>query len=370
VETNEHPQVRLSVESILRHQSENGAIVASTDFSQYGYCWLRDGSFCALALDLAGEHAASARYHSWVNNTIEGIAGLIDSAIEKQLSGENLGRAAMPPTRFALDGSMVKDDWPNFQIDGYGTWLWSLGKHLNASGTDTVPAELIASVQRVSRYLAAFALTPCYDVWEEFGTAVSTSTLACVYGGLAAAARLLDDDVLAQCAETVKSRVLEQAASGDYIVKSNVNDDVDASLLWLATPFQLVTPTDPKFLRTVSAIEDRLNLEGGVRRYRADVYFGSGAWPVLTASLGLHYLDVGDVAGANRCLEWIEQRFNDEGQLGEQYFGELRDPEHYREWLERWGPSAIDLSWSHAMYVILALALEEVAAQESLKSDA
>ena len=59
----------------------------------------------------------------------------------------------MPPARFALDGSTVADDWPNFQIDGYGTWLWALGQHLLSTGQDAVP-ELISSLGRASRPLS------------------------------------------------------------------------------------------------------------------------------------------------------------------------------------------------------------------------
>jgi GH15 family glucan-1,4-alpha-glucosidase len=111
-------------------------------------------------------------------------------------------------------------------------------------------------------------------------------------------------------------------------------------------------------LKTVAAIEDRLTLEGGIRRYPTDIYFGSGAWPVLTASLGWHYLALGDVDGAERCRDWIADHFKVDGQLGEQFGGEHRDPVHYHEWLERWGPPAQDLTWSHAMYVVLCVALE------------
>ncbi len=124
-----------SVSSILRNQQANGAIVASPDFAEYHYCWLRDGSFIAYALDQVGQHDASARYHSWVNQAIEGISELIDRAIEWHQQERPLHPDHMPPARFALDGSnVVDDDWPNFQIDGYGTWLWSLGQHLLSTG--------------------------------------------------------------------------------------------------------------------------------------------------------------------------------------------------------------------------------------------
>ncbi|HEV3186850.1 MAG TPA: hypothetical protein VGZ04_02265, partial [Acidimicrobiales bacterium] len=91
-------------------------------------------------------------------------------------------------------------------------------------------------------------------------------------------------------------------------------------------------------------------------------YFGSGAWPVLTGSLGWHYLASGDVEGAERCLTWIAAHFSDEGHLGEQFGGDRRDEENYQMWVRRWGLPAQDLTWSHAMYVVLTLALRRFVA--------
>ena len=352
--------VRNSVDSILRLQNLNGAFIASPDFAEYHYCWLRDGSFSAYALDRAGEFDASRRFHTWVNGAVEGIKDIIDGVIDRHDRGERLDPSHMPPARFALDGSTVTDDWPNFQIDGYGTWLWSLGQHLLINGQDDVPPEFSASVKRVGRYLASFALSPCYDVWEESGSALHTSTLACVYGGLTTAARLLNNVELFEQALAVKERVKLSATQLGKYAKSNENADVDASTLWLSTPFRVVEPTDQSFTRTVDSIVEQLSLAGGIRRYPTDVFFGSGAWPVLTASLGWHYLTVGDLEGARRCQAWISERFDEDGRLGEQFGGELRDAPHYREWVKRWGPPAQDLTWSHAMYVVLSFALEEL----------
>jgi GH15 family glucan-1,4-alpha-glucosidase len=348
-----------SVSAILRNQSENGAFVASPDFDQYHFCWLRDGSFSAFALDRAGEHDASSRYHSWVNDAIGGISGIIDDVIEQMIRGEALDPSIMPPARFGLDGTAVIDDWPNFQIDGYGTWLWSLGEHLRQTGKDAVPRELRSSVARAARYLATFALSPCYDVWEESGSAVHTSTLASVYGGLVTAARLLDDAALQSSADAVRERLDRDAQQHGLYVKSSENDGVDGSELWLLTPFGVVEPDDVNFMRTIAAIEDRLTLNGGVRRYASDVYFGSGAWPVLTASLGWHYVTMGNLEGAKGCLDWVASHFDADGHLGEQFGGELRDPLHYDEWVERWGPPAKDLTWSHAMFVVLMMSIDD-----------
>jgi GH15 family glucan-1,4-alpha-glucosidase len=356
--TDPEATMRSSVASILRNQGENGAFVASPDFEEYHYCWLRDSSFIAFALDQVGEHDASARYHAWANQAIDGIADLIDRAIDWHLQGKPLHPDHMPPARFALDGSNVGDDWPNFQIDGYGTWLWAFGQHLNSTGQTVVPELFRPSVERVGRYLDAFALTPCFDVWEESGTALHTSTLACVYGGLTAAARLLEDQDLFLRAESVQAQVLASAPVLGRYVKSTESNDVDASLLWLSTPFGVVAAEDPRFAETVRLIEERLDLEGGLRRYPTDTYFGSGAWPVLTASLGWHYATVGNLELAQRARKWVAAHFDGEGCLAEQFGGERRDPVHYREWVERWGLPAKDLTWSHAMYLVLCVALD------------
>jgi GH15 family glucan-1,4-alpha-glucosidase len=349
--------LRASVERILEHQEPNGALIASRDFLTYNYCWLRDGSFIAYALDRAGEHEASHRFHRWVAQAIAGIAGVIDDAVARLEQGENLALDRMPPARFALDGSVVADDWPNFQIDGYGTWLWALEHHLQAAGTATLEDEFLESATRVARYVGALALTNCFDVWEENGSARHVSTLACVYGGLASAARMLGMTELLERADAVQLAAREGTTRLGRFVKSNESDAVDASLLWLATPFGLVEPTDPCFLETVRTIESQLTFEGGLRRYPTDTYYGSGSWPVLTASLGWHYAVLGEDEAARRCHRWVVDHFDDGGRLAEQFGGERRDPGHYQQWVDEWGLPAADLTWSHAMHVVLCTEL-------------
>jgi GH15 family glucan-1,4-alpha-glucosidase len=349
--------VRRSIDAILQHQSPNGAIVASPDFAEYHFCWLRDGSFSSLALDIAGEYAASERYHHWVNRAVAEIAEDIDKVTAARRQGGDLDLHDMPPARFSLAGTTVIDDWPNFQIDGYGTWLWSLGRHLELAGHSDLPDEFAKSVESVARYLDTFSLAPCFDVWEENGDAVHTSTLACVFGGLSAAAALLHDQRYLDAASKVRAHLLEGAEREGFFVKSSANSNVDASSLWLAWPFGVVDVDNEQFANTIALIEERLAFHGGIRRYPTDTYFGSGAWPVLTGSLGLHYVNFGDLDAAQRCRDWIAAHFDDHGLLGEQYGGDERDPQHFREWVALWGLPAQDLTWSHAMYVILCDAI-------------
>jgi NHL repeat/Glycosyl hydrolases family 15 len=44
-----------SILIILQNQSPSGAYIASPNFPTYAYCWLRDGSFIAHAMDRTGQ---------------------------------------------------------------------------------------------------------------------------------------------------------------------------------------------------------------------------------------------------------------------------------------------------------------------------
>lgn len=353
-------QVWASVASMLASQDEGGAFVASPDFAQYRYCWLRDASFVAYALDRVGKHEPAAHFHRWVDRTIgsAGIGPLIEKAIDKGHADTPRAPGELPPARFSLDGRLVNDDWPSFQIDGYGTWLWSLETHLAASGDDSLLSELLPTVERVARYLSTFAFEPCFDVWEENPGQVHTSTLASVYAGLLAASSLLGDPSFWKRAQVVRDSMNDRARQLGRFVKSSGQEAVDGSLLWLGPAFHVVDADDAHLGITVQEIEETLSYEGGLRRYAADTYFGGGAWPLLTCSLGWYYAWVGRLDDAERCLAWAWARVDEHGRLAEQFGGELRDPTHYREWVERWGNPARDLLWSHAMCVLLATEIE------------
>jgi GH15 family glucan-1,4-alpha-glucosidase len=349
--------VRAAVSAMLACQQRSGALVASPDFEQYHYCWLRDSSFAAYALDRCGEHDASARYHDWASEAIAGIGRQIDMAVERRREGETIAAHLLPPTRFNLDGSVAADDWPNFQVDGYGTWLWALREHLTGVGRESLPERWRDSARLAAGYLAAFALDACYDVWEENAEGVHSSTLACVYGGLFAAAALLDDPGLRDRAREVQSHVRMTAGAAGRLQKSTLSAEVDASMIWLATPFALVDDRDPLFEAALREITDQLTFEGGIRRFPSDTFFGGGSWPVLTAWLGWQHAVTGDLPAARQCLDWVADHIDAQGRLGEQFGGERRLPEKYREWIDRWGHPARDLLWSHAMHAVLSLEL-------------
>jgi GH15 family glucan-1,4-alpha-glucosidase len=165
---------------------------------------------------------------------------------------------------------------------------------------------------------------------------------------------MLGDESYGELASQVRQSLLDVAHEHGYFHKSDHSDQVDGSLLWLCEPFHVVAADDANFVETVRKINSDLELDGGIRRYPDDVYYGSGAWPVLTASLGWVNVAAGDDVSAGQHLSWVSSHIDGQGRLAEQYGGEQRDPENYQEWARRWGPPAADLVWSHAMYVVLA----------------
>jgi GH15 family glucan-1,4-alpha-glucosidase len=342
-----------SIRAMLEHQVGSGAFIAAKGFPPYHYSWLRDGSFVAFALDLAGEREAAERFHRWVATAIAAIAPTVREATERRLAGQGNEPSEMPPARFALDGSVTSDDWPNFQIDGYGTWLWSLSHHVGCWDAGDLASELEESVELSVRYLEAVGQDPCFDCWEESGTDVHTSTLACVYGGLSAGAALTGSTRASRKAEEVADHIALSTTGGGTFAKSSAHRGVDASLLWLAVPFGAVEVDDPVMAVTASVIEESLVMDGGIRRYKEDTYYGGGAWPLLTAWLGWYRASQGDLDAARRCASVVERRYDSAGRLPEQFGGETRDSTNYLLWVGRWGKPAADLTWSHAMYFVL-----------------
>ena len=100
------PLVRHSIDVLKRGQSPNGALVASPSFPTYRYAWLRDGAFCARALDVVGETASAAAFHAWAARSVELHRPMIDSAIDRVGRDETPPPEEMPPARYTLEGRL------------------------------------------------------------------------------------------------------------------------------------------------------------------------------------------------------------------------------------------------------------------------
>jgi GH15 family glucan-1,4-alpha-glucosidase len=351
-----------SIEIILKNQSASGGYIASPNFPTYHYCWFRDGSFIAYAMDLAGQHNSAYRFHQWVAGRVNERKELVRAGLAKAHSGEKLSESEILHTRYRLDGTDGKPgDWPNFQLDGFGTWLWALNEHQSQTPDTRLSPMVLDAADLVADYLCGLWQLPCYDCWEEFPDHVHPHTLAAIYGGLQAHTQLTGIDH-AWVTENIRSQLLAGAEEYGHFIKFPGSRAVDASLLGLSIPYRVVAPDDPIMLRTVEQMESTILRGGGLHRYAEDSYYGGGEWILLTAWLGWYYsklvverpdLNSSLLPKIQTCIEWNEAQAGNQQYFPEQVPENLNVPAYYSTWVDRWGEIASPLLWSHANYIIL-----------------
>lgn len=354
----------ISIDLIRAHQHAGGAYVASPNFDTYAYSWLRDGSFIAHAMDRVGQNASAAAFHRWVGTVLQNYDQKLALLTARALAGETIGLDEQMHTRFTVDGRESAAEWTNFQLDGYGTWLWALSDHLQRCGDAELYAQLRPQILRLLSYLHAFWPTPCYDFWEEFGDKIHTATLAALYGGLRAIAEYDPSLPVGDTPEAIRRFVLEQCVVDGHLAKFVGSALVDASLIGAAVPYGLMPTDDPIMRATIAKIERDLH-HGGVRRYVDDTYYGGGEWLLLAAWLGWYYTEDQQPERAQALLDWVAAQATAEGFLPEQICTNCLSPADYQPWVERWGAVATPLLWSHAMYLILHDALTPANTEET-----
>ena len=62
--------VAVSLDVIAAGQYQSGGYVAAPCYPTYAYAWLRDGSFCAYAMDLHERRESASAFHRFVSNTV------------------------------------------------------------------------------------------------------------------------------------------------------------------------------------------------------------------------------------------------------------------------------------------------------------
>lgn len=346
-----------SLDVIVGHQQPSGAYPASPTFSAYrGFCWFRDGSFIADGASAAGAAASADSFFDWCAGTLAQHAGTVAAVVAGARDGHPVPDDQMLPARFGFDGSIADDDWWDFQLDGYGTWLWAVVEHARRHGRDL--GRWAGAIDLSVDYLVASWRRPCFDWWEEHSEQVHVSTLGCIGAGLEAVltAGALDGDRARraqQAAAQIRALVAERGTVDGHLTKWFGRTDPDASLCALVGPMRWLDPTDPVAAGTVRAVRTSLAVDGGVHRFGDDVFYGGGQWPLLSCLLGEGLLATGDAPGARAELDWAASTATADGLLPEQVADHLLAPAHRAEWVERWGEVATPLLWSHGQYLRL-----------------
>ena len=341
-----------SIRVICDNQAPSGAYIASPAFPVYRYCWLRDGAFIAYSMDLAGCHESARRFHKWVSRVIINHKEKAQRGIIKVSQGKSLQEGDYLHARYTIEGEEAEEKWGNFQLDGLGSWLWSLAQHIDLTGK--MNQQWKEAEELAVKYLTTLWQQPCYDCWEEYGSKIHISTLAAVYGGIKAITRIYPGRGVTKVCQKIHQFILKNGVKGSYLTKYMGSRDVDSSLLSISTPYRLLRPEDKLMRATVVKIEKNLRSKGGgLHRYLKDTYYGGGQWTLLTAWLGWYYAELGDFKEARHLLAWVKAQADKEGNFSEQVPQDMLAPECYEKWGNRWGPIASPLLWSHAMYIIL-----------------
>jgi GH15 family glucan-1,4-alpha-glucosidase len=360
--------VEPSIAIIRDGQAPGGAYPACPVYPTYRYCWFRDGAFIAQAMNRYGEHESARRFYDWAARIVLAREDAVERCIAAAEQERRPDPADLLHTRYTLEGEDESDqDWPNFQLDGFGTLLWGLGCHRAHAGQTALPLSWQAAARLLVRYLAALWSQPNSDCWEEFPDRIAVSTLSALHAGLHIAVALLgpadaEGALAGTTAAAIAARVRREGVQAGHLIKQLGGQEmVDASLLWACVPFgehALLQPGDPLMVATATRVAtDLVGATGGVHRYLGDTFYGGGEWILLTALLGEYYAAAGDRTVALRCLEYVVAHAGAQGKLPEQVSVAPLSPAHVAEWVERWGPVACPLLWSHAAYLSLTARL-------------
>lgn len=379
------PLVATSIDVIAANQAGSGAYIAAPGYDTYGYSWLRDGAFIAAAMDAHGQHESAGAFHDWVARTVERYAHKVELLEDRVRRGGSLGSLddeAILHTRFTIDGSEVGQPWGDFQLDGYGFWLSGVGHHLALTRKD--PRPYARTIDLVRRYLTILWEQPSFDCWEEYPTRCHVTTWAAIAKGLDVSAgsggpdaagttvaeritgrlaAIIEPsgilrkfvpraDALDRPDETVRQlpRTDSAVAGHERAGRELPDDAIDGSAL-LVIGDMGPYPTQSRVAQaTVRAVLKTLVVGGGVHRYVGDEYYGGGLWVVLAGALAAA-IGSSDPGQARDILDWIETSADETGQLPEQVESHLLEPQLRTAWVDRWGPIAQPLLWSHAMYL-------------------
>lgn len=328
---------------------ENGAIVAANatkDYypstaKHYFYVWPRDASYTCVAADMLGIKDMQENFFNW--------------CIKR---AEDFNKTGLFFEKYYVNG--LKALW-NVQPDQNGAVLFAIWHHYRNCLEKAREFEYL--ITRTSEGLCDIwnydhFTTITNDLWEErlafpdLNENFTYSLAACIRG-LECANEIIPNNRWLTVAEQMRERIKKHYING-YFVRSHgllIDTGIDASMLGLVYPFGIFDANDDRVISTVSEIEKRLVINGGVHRYEFDKYDGwmfnqihrkkgAGAWPLLNFWMSSYYSIKGERKNAEKYYRWVLEKVNDDGYIPEQIFeNEIQ-------------VSVSPLIWSHVMFII------------------
>ncbi len=363
---------------ILRAHTDNeGSIIASADSEMmeygkddYSYMWPRDAAYIVMTLDRAGYDEATKPFFKFCQNVLHP-----DGYLHHRFRcDESLGSTWHSTT---AQKEWLKDKILQLPIqeDETASVLFALWKHYQyTKDIEFIEAYYKPCIEKMANFLVAFRDKETglplhsYDLWEE-KIGVSTYTAASVYGALIAAANFSEmlgkrnhmrdyRDVAKEIQVATKKYLFSNKLNSFVRIgflengQFNLDETVDASTLFGLWYFGILDETDPLFVATEVAVQNRLRNNGkvgGIVRYERDKYFAEtdqpNPWIITTLwevqrqlkKKGSGEKELKDVKAT---LDWVLKYAYQSGVLPEQLHPDTGK-----------SLSATPLVWSHAVYV-------------------
>jgi len=339
--------VEVSKEVISDCAVENGAIVASNsdksyyprEAADYRYVWPRDASFTCLAAEYLNL-PIQIPFFKWLLEMPEDFK-------KEQLLYSNYSTNG----RIGSMGKM-------FEADQMGTVLLAIYEHYKNNFKQAL--EFKELIERLANGLCAvwnktFFIPNVVDLWEDGFRKTSsaiennfTYSLAACAKGLLCANEIIPNKIWKESAREMINKINDayDKQSEHFLRNHGRIDDknIDASLLGLVYPFEIIKPDDKRMQITINKIEKELIFNGGVHRFQFD-YFdsegtaweGGGAWPALNFWMAIYWHLAQNEKKAKAYYNWVIEKVDK--YIPEQIFSDFRI-------------GIYPLAWSHAMFII------------------
>ena len=353
---------------ILDCSLKNGAIVAansSKDYfpkeaKYYKYVWPRDASYTCIAANILGIRNIQEKFFKWCERA------------------EGWNESGLFYKNYYIDGRKKEN---SFQPDQTGSILIALYDFYK-NDKDSAKKFKNLIIKSADALCAAWKkdhfILVGEDIWEERHVFPDfkenfTYSLAVCSAGLEFANDLVQNKKWEKVAKEMKNALLTHFKNNYYRSFGKINDErVDASLLSLVWPTNMVSANSKTMKQTIKLMEIRIIKDHSVFRYEQDDYDGwmykieeksnklaganfyerrvadgkmhrnkgAGYWPLLNFWMCIYYVESGNKAKALKYYNKVLNDLKNKIFIPEQIFDNSVQV------------SVSPLCWSHSMFVI------------------
>jgi glucoamylase len=336
---------------LLIDKNHGGIVAAPCMEPEYRFCWPRDATYVAYALDMCGFHDEAERFYKWCQRAQEKEGGLYQ--------------------RYYIEARLRGPCWGS-QIDEIATVLWGIGKHFDLTGNYGFLKSMWSTVKQAANFICESInpdtnLTESVGLWEErWGSHTYSNAAVCsALKTSGKIAKLLEQNNLyhkwIDLSERIRGSLINlvwDSQKNRFIRTFNPRDEnLDVSLLGLTFPFEILLGDDYRMKATANKIEQAFSYNvGGIGRYPGDLYYGGNPWILSVLWLALYHEKLKDVNKTEQLIKWAIDCATDLDFLAEQIDKETGVP-----------ISAVPLAWSHAFFILAVLGLDDLKTDKTTK---